>query len=94
MRVLRAWIDEVGRLHVMPILALDRDFAWVCRAAMGVGWDTASRSLHASMEREWSRTRWYLQIAMRAAVEYRVLLHLTRDFEWIGLADGDRETLL
>ena|GEM_PF-4666562 len=93
-RVVRVWIDEVDRLHVTPNLASDRDFAWVYRAAMAVGWDVASRSLHASTEREWSRTRWYLQIATAVAIEYGVLLHLTRDTEWRGLTEEEREETL
>ena len=82
--------DESGKINVYPKLALDRDFAFIYRAAMGVTWDSERRCLLPQEVRTWGHFEWFKQIVAAAADEYGKQLVLSKYTRWRGVTKKTR----
>ena len=80
-------IDSARRLLVRPSLDADSDFALIYRAAMGVNWDSESRSLVAPTPKEWSHFDWFKHLIEAVSIEYGQRLVLSETTQWANVPE-------
>jgi hypothetical protein len=81
-------IDEVGRLLVTPALELEANYAFIYRAALGVAWEEASKSLVAPAPKDRSYIDWFLNICGAVRSEYGDELVLVPETQWKGVSQS------
>jgi hypothetical protein len=84
-------IDASGRLLVRPSAPMT--FEFIYRAACGVGWDVATRSLVSPAPEEWTYVDWFAQIHGAVAAEYGETLTTTSMTCWDNVPDELRDQI-
>jgi hypothetical protein len=73
-------IDSAGRLLVRP--AAPATFEFIYRAAAGVGWSPASRSLSSPAPDKWTHFEWFTHMHGAVKSEYGQLLVISPSTRW------------
>lgn len=83
-------IGSDGRLHVLPALESGTDYAFIYRAAYGIGWDETTKTLVAPKPRDWTYGMWYRHLVAAVHSEYSHQLTLGGGTRWRNVPDEIR----
>ncbi|MBP7981735.1 MAG: hypothetical protein KAY90_01950 [Arenimonas sp.] len=90
-QITKVLIDTEARLCITPS---KESFPLIYRSAMEVHWDVPGKFLYSPSPREWSYSKWFMQILSAVKSEYGFSLLITPQTDWGNIpADVKTEIL-
>ena len=90
-QIAKVLIDAEARLCITP---RTESFPLIYRSALEVHWDAHGKFLYSPNPREWSYSKWFMQILSAVKDEYGFLLVITPQTDWSNIPSDVKTEIL